>query len=248
MPDELESSVRRYLLGELRDEEAAAIEDRLFGEPSFAGQLEDEERDLLDDYAAGRLDRGRKAAVEERLAGSSAQRDRLRFAIALDTRRRRIAGRRRLWLAAAAVFVCAAALGAFYFPRTQPFAGNPGLRTPPAVAPSVAPRNPAVIASFLLQPGALRGAETAVLRIPAHAASVRLELQLDRESSGLVDATVRTAGGRTVWTQSGIRPYSAGTISAALIEVPAEKLIPGRYEVRLSGSDDFYYFRAIRLK
>ena len=50
-----ESSIRRYMLGEVSDDERARIEKRLMTDQAYLDRLRLVETDLADDYASGAL-------------------------------------------------------------------------------------------------------------------------------------------------------------------------------------------------
>ena len=78
-----DSGLRRYLLGLLPEGEAEALETEYLARPEVLERLRSLEDDLLDDYAAGRLDRDDTAAFEGRYLASSPLRDRVVTARAL---------------------------------------------------------------------------------------------------------------------------------------------------------------------
>jgi hypothetical protein len=79
-----DAHLRQFLLRRLPADEAARLEDAILLEEGIAERLQDEEFDLLDDYAASRLNAGDAADVERYLLGSAQNMHSLRVARALQ--------------------------------------------------------------------------------------------------------------------------------------------------------------------
>jgi anti-sigma factor RsiW len=75
-----------YLLGELREADQSALEERYFAEPEVFEQVVAAENKLLDDYSRGRLSEDRRARFERVYLTNPARRERVKFARALATR------------------------------------------------------------------------------------------------------------------------------------------------------------------
>ena len=240
-----ETRARRYLLGQLSAEEAAAVEDRYFGDGEALEQVWGVETDLVDAYVAGEVDPGDRSAFESHYLSSPLHRDRVASARAL---RAATLGRaaspapRRVgawagWLALAAGLSLAAWWVTRPGPPTAPVAGNAPQSTAPAPsatptsvespqAPTPAPRRP-VVAAFALSPVLLRGGQpTPVLRIPAGTDELAIALAGERPGGALsqarldfVIATVegaRVTGGRLV-----PRPQGLGVAQVAADRLPS---------------------------
>jgi hypothetical protein len=257
-PDD--GALRSYLLGLQTEEEAAALEEAYFARADVLERLRAVEDDLLDDYAAGRLEAGDKAAFERRYLASGPLRERVATARAL---RDAVAQRRpgsagaagpsrwgfALGIAAAVVLVV---LGASLLPRRPPqsASGSGGVSetpVPSSPAPSLVPGptppvGPAAsrVAVLALSPVRLRGRDgTAVLQIPARTDEVVLELEGDpglvpRPGSGF-DAAIKTVEGREVWRGEARTGDDARRPSLlAVARVPVGRLAAGDYLLTLS--------------
>ena len=75
--------LRRYLLGLLTEAESEGLEEAYFARPDVLERVRGVEDDLLDDYAADRLDPGEKGAFESRYLASAPLRERVVAARAL---------------------------------------------------------------------------------------------------------------------------------------------------------------------
>ncbi len=116
-----EATIRRYLLGDLPEDEEQALEDRFAQDDALFATVEAVEDEIIDDYVRDRLASHERARCEERLLASPGQHERVAFARALAARtaatpaprRASAAPRRRLapLLAWAAVLLLAAGLG-----------------------------------------------------------------------------------------------------------------------------------------
>jgi hypothetical protein len=86
MPPALDSrSIRRYLLGDLPEADAIALELQYFADPEALEQVSAVENDLVDDHAAGRLEPAERARFDQHYLASP--RHRRRAAIAAGLRR-----------------------------------------------------------------------------------------------------------------------------------------------------------------
>src|SRR5262245_2629080 len=77
-------AIRRYLLGELSEEEATALERQYFADPDAFEQVWAAENELVDDHAAGLLAPDEKARFDEHYLASPRHRQRAAVAGALQ--------------------------------------------------------------------------------------------------------------------------------------------------------------------
>lgn len=262
--------LRSYLLGELSEDEAGALEGRLLAEDELFEQCEAIEADLLAEYAQGSLAPAERERVRQRLASSPQGRERLRLARSLNLLAareqaavlpfvRRTAPIRRpvlRWAALAAGLLAAAGLGWFTLEQSQTIhrvsPKHPGPKivdTRPAHAVPAPPRAPApaappvaaapkpVRAVFQLALTSLRGSESVEkLRVPARAGTVELQISVEgMEDLQSFNLTVRNRNGETVKAWTGHKPQSLNGVRALVVELPAEKLPAGRYEIQAQG-------------
>lgn len=89
-----EQTVRRYLLGDLSEEEALALEREYFADDQMLDRVWEVENELADRYVRGELDRGEKSLFERNYLASPVHRERVAFATAfvesIDSRARRL--------------------------------------------------------------------------------------------------------------------------------------------------------------
>ena len=75
--------IRRYMLGDVSEDERTAIEKRLMTDPEYLGRLQLVETDLADDYASGALGGRERANFENHFLSAPQHRQKLRVAAAL---------------------------------------------------------------------------------------------------------------------------------------------------------------------
>jgi hypothetical protein len=119
---------------------------------------------------------------------------------------------------------------------TQPAHAVPAPKPVPA-APPVAPAPKPVKAVFQLALTSLRGSESVEkLRVPARAGTVELQISVEgMEDLQSFNLTVRNRNGETVKAWTGHKPRSLNGVRALVVELPAEKLPAGRYEIQAQG-------------
>lgn len=84
--DPLKQIATRYLLGELSEQEQAALEERYFSDPQVFNQVVQVESELVDAYARGQLSTDMRERFEQFYLTHPARRQRAEFAKALTTR------------------------------------------------------------------------------------------------------------------------------------------------------------------
>lgn len=79
-----QNSIRRYLLGQLTEDQARVIEQRLLVEGEFREELESEEAELVDDYVADQLNEAERQQFGEKFLTSPERQQDLQFARVLN--------------------------------------------------------------------------------------------------------------------------------------------------------------------
>ena len=82
--DELDKTMTRYLLGELSEQEQAALEKRYFADREVFNQLLQVEGELVDDHARGQLSTEMRQRFERSYLTHPSRRERVEFAKALN--------------------------------------------------------------------------------------------------------------------------------------------------------------------
>jgi hypothetical protein len=251
--------LRRYLLGDLSEDEAAGIETAYFADPDLLARIEVAEHDLLDEYASDRMASADRAKLERTVLGTPDGRKELALvrsfraagraeAIRDAVDRHPSRGYRWRWLAAAATVVLAlAGVSIVWLQRedserpSQTTAVTPA-PPPPAVAPPVAST---VVATLVLT----RDLSRSEGRPPTVAASpeiTHLDLLVPEQIPDAVSARVETVEGQRVW--SGV--IDRVPDGRSRVRVPATALRAGDYILVLIGKDgtppdaaQAFYFR-----
>lgn len=196
-----EARVRRYLLGQLPEDEASALEGEYFANAESLERVWGVENDLVDAYVAGGLRPEDRSAFEDHYLASPLHRDRVESARALRAftsasadlsavRRQPVPWAR--WLALAAGVPLAFAAWWLFATRPPPAGVRAQVSTtttmPPAeqgrptAEPATSPtvRKP-VVAAFALSPLLRRGGQaTPVLRVPRGTDEIAITLEGER--------------------------------------------------------------------
>ncbi len=247
----------RYLIGDLTEAEQEETERRLLADDSSFDALQVVEDELIDAYVRGELPPEDRKRFEEHFLQTPSRWERIHFARAFHQALNQkvskpelswwktvfLLPRIRLPLAAAAVLVIACGLW-IVVERWRPHDGS---RAGPPV-----PAGP--IVSLVLSPGLLRGsAATPQLALPAGAAAVELQLELE-SSSALTDYRCRLETAEGSLIRDGLEPTIAVTGQALTLRLSPEVLAEGDYILALSGRAvdrpygvlASYFFRVIR--
>lgn len=213
-PDDAELAC--YLLGELSDSEEAAL-DVALAEPAVWEALQRAEEDLIDAYAAGRLDAARHQRLAERLAVSPRLRERLAVHRALRAvaARHRIRRLRRRALAVASGGLAIAAVVTL----VVVFARHPGPRPTP----------PAAVAMLTLAP-TTRGGELPVVHV-AEAGELVVSVVIDPEEAFPHYHVAITLRGTVRWSHD-LGGAEHGTL---VVRVPGSAFGDGIYQLELTG-------------
>ena len=262
-----DARIRRYLLGQASEIEAAAIEQEYFGGEAALDAVAAEEEALIEDYLFHRLNAADRQHFETAYLASPVHRQRvalMRELAAQSSRsvtkptasdvshhpRRLLAAGTLAWgLPVAAALLLTVGLWLFQRQETTDVAvDEPPSATdsaPPAVpAPRVEPR----VLSMSLVPWMTRsGDDTVALVIPEGVDVVSLTLQGERvPGTGSLQVVVRTVPGREIWRGVAMPPREGETGVSARAELPARVLPPDDYIVTLSdqgGEVDQYFLR-----
>lgn len=264
MEDEARTA-RRYLLGEMSDEERGALEDRYFREAKLADEIGAAEDDLIDGYVRGELPAPEREALERVLRDAPGMRERVANARALKNvvRVAEVRNRRHrpaalyVAAAAAAIFVSAALL--FWQgqrqksgPQARPAVpvatrtsttstDTPVLPPPPRLDPGQVVRSVATL--VLAGPSARAVDESPRLVIGSQDTDARIVLNVESgdDQFPAYRLTVQTPSGEVI-VQEDVRLQRAGAASTATIELPVSQLKSGAdYETLLEAKSGGTY-------
>jgi hypothetical protein len=234
-----------YLLHQMPEEERDAFAERWFTEPELYERLQILEAELLDDWASGKVSPTERHLIERYLSGSQSQRRKMAFATALHNAMPRPRVRRVPWMAMVAALLVAS-LGLSLWLGLQ----NRRLENEMAQLHQIPLPSSDAVYKIGLPRDVLRGGspENSV-RLPAGVRLLRLELELAPGDEKNVYSATLEARNRTLWNEGLLHPEVQGSVTSAMIWIPADLLRPGGYAVRLDAPDQppaYYRFTIIR--
>ncbi|HEV7489254.1 MAG TPA: hypothetical protein VGO25_00515 [Rhodanobacteraceae bacterium] len=247
MIETTDETLRRWLLHRLPTGEAEALEQRLLTDEDFGERVRAAETDLLDDYACGDLAADERPIAAERFAATARDRLRLRIAMALAriTRRspRKLAGSRHHRHAGAATGagsrrrtrvrrIAAIGLAASACALVVAVIGLNQRMT------SLAPPSTQAETTITLLADSQRGANIQRIALPASAATVRLQAEVDQSDVDRRDSRARYTlsiddAGRTVFSAEHIGVREAGPYRFVEVVFDAQTLAAGTHRVRV---------------
>jgi hypothetical protein len=262
--DRGDDELRRYLLGELSDEECATLEQDYFARQDALDRMSAAENDLIDEYVADELAVRERERFESHYLIVPAHRARVAVARQLRaaTRSPRPAasmnpgepsGRKALgsntllpmiWKTAVAAGVLLAAGSAVWLDISSPHPGvilTSGDRTELRDGPDstqATGRNPRAsspgVIAISLSPATVRGADESSPLMIA-AGVERIQIVLEGAGGGVTHAVIRKVAGGQVWRGAAADGAAPGEL--ARLDVPASVLPPDDYVIELSGLD-----------
>jgi hypothetical protein len=260
-----DAQLREFLLRRMPSHDAARLEEAIVVTDGAAERLRDEEFDLIDDYAAGRLMAEDRADAERYLLTSLENIHSLRISRSLS---RESASRqpallvpgtpvpgttqvqgeqRRRWmvrLAPMGVVLAAGLVAIALIPDWSRTSGQPGVTSTaarseaPSALPSRAPKAADSIPIVTLFADVNRGSTTPVLHWRADAGSIRLQAEVpgpDRNTLYLL--RVYDAAGRSLFEAAALSAHTAGHYRFVDTVLPSKVLGPGARSVSLWAAD-----------
>ena len=241
--------LRRYLLGDLPDEQAQRFEEEFFADDEQFSELLAAEDDLIDAFLEKRL----SAADRQRFESRFLTTERGRQKIALGSLLRPALREQSVampWIAVAAivaVLVIAAGLvrelattrshiDELEHERASLRSGMAALTTQMKQLQTAAAHSPEPpkVFSIMLQ-GLERGTSSATMILPADAAAADLWLVLPRDAYPRYSATLQTVDGAPLWHQSSLTSRPVDGRKGILLQVPASMLQPHTFTIAVSG-------------
>jgi hypothetical protein len=245
--DVVTPEIRRYLLGDLDEARAAALEDRYLADPAVVDDVVAAEEALIEAFLDGRLGGADRHRFETHYLASPVHRDRVAIVRALRERPAAVVSAPLRpsfygWVAMAAAVVLASLWivsrsapppqQVVVPPSPPPLVVRPGPEQAPPIAPTPTPP-PSVARAVLaltLSPLATRGGEQATTVKPAGPFDLVLRLEgVPAATDRAYDAELQTVDGRTVWRGRGRAAAASGLLTA--LRVPADTLTPDDYVV-----------------
>lgn len=231
------TDVRRYLLGDLRDEEAERFEEELFVDDERFGELLEAEDDLIEHYLREDLDAADRARFESRFLATSRGRQKVALAAALQHPKKQKKRGAWGWAVAAAAVVAAVIIGMAAYRDVMQSRIRELQRENAALRNQLAVRPPAPLPIFaiVLSAGERGARPAATLMLPAAPATVETWLLLPPASHpSSYTATLQSVDGRTLWSAAALTPREISGRRAVVASIPSSALAPGTYVISLS--------------
>lgn len=240
MIDEME--LRRYLLGQLREEQCWTLEAEFMTNEETWQMLLLAEDELVDDYCRGDLAADEHDAFRRRFALSAERRAHVTFASSLrkllsetdgtalrpaalevEGRPVRYGWMVHGWRPAAAAAILATLLGGGF------------LLWPPETSDAPTQHATRVVSLFLAteQIRSLDSESTPSIELPTDATLLELQLALPEEEGAPYEVVVERSNGERLFSREGLRPRSIEGQRIVLAAIPARLLNPGGYRVTL---------------
>lgn len=258
--------MRSYLLGTLAADRRSELEERILCDPEVYEELLVNEEELIDQYVAGSLSNSDKQQFETHFLITAERQKNLRFGrllnkyvnahpalaqqpVALNQHAPAIKslpfgfasfGRVPALAFSAAVLLCLGIVFCFWLAGRRP-------------AVNVAQQNTAHVMVVTLTPGSTRSSGT-IERVTMPPKGDKVKLELEIANTGFQNYKSELfRESQSLETQDELRMEARGDHHVVPVTIPAEKLSPGDYQVKLSGvldsgHDEFidnYSFRIV---
>lgn len=255
--DAAKERVRRYLLGQLADDEKEQFEERLLIDNELYEELSITEDELVDEYLSGELSSTDRSSFESHFLAVREHQETLRFARSL---RKYVSAESEAHRQEAPSFLREASTepSRVVSPPKSRFFGllpiqSPALSYAMAVVlvlaiagvawlvwknlPASGSRDPGRVQAFVLTPGLTRGEGETANRVvvPANIDTIRLQLVLSDNSYESYEAALTDSENRTLASQRNLKAVSVTGQPALDFDVAASDVSPGDYRVKVIG-------------
>ncbi len=223
--------IRRYLLGELPEEEAERIEESYFSNDDRFAEVLAAEDDLIEGFLHGRLDATDRKRFEARFLSTERGRIKVALAAALERASAQHLPRRRQWIrdlaVAAALVLLVLSAGLFHEIVSLRRQIEHLERPQPIVAPPVF--------SIILTSVERGAGSPTTITLPKSAAVAELWLLLPRDDYPTYTAALQSIDGRTLWSAHGLRSRAVDAKNALIARIPSSSLDAGTFIVTVTG-------------
>jgi hypothetical protein len=238
-----DSVVRRYVLGDLTEDESQRLEEEYFVSDERFSQLLAVEEDLIEDFLRNRLGPGERERFEARFL--TTERGRAKVAAQKLAQTAKAPSAKRVLPIAAAVITLAIGVAAFRefvemrrqiddlrreraALRSEVTSLTELLRQQPS-------RTVESVFSIALRSGERSIGPSATIVLPEGAAAADLWLLLSRDHYPAYVAVLQSVDGETVWTSPSLASRNTNGGKALVVRVPNASLEPLTYVVAVSG-------------
>jgi len=229
--------IRRYLLGDLPDSDAAAFEEDYFASDDRFSEMLAAEDDLIEAFLQRELSAGERRLFEARFLATPRGRQKVALAAAISSVSR--VTHRGTWTMplaiAAAVMVMvigAGLLRQIVVMRNQIEQLHHDGQRPRSAA---VPRRGDVF-SVVLSGGLERGSDTGItIVLPHDAETAELWLVLPHDDYPTYTAALQSVDGHTLWSERGLTSRLLSGQKAIVVRIPASSLDQGTFIIAVSG-------------
>jgi hypothetical protein len=227
-----------YLLHQMPESERLDFAGECFADPDANEQLETAEAELLDAYVRGELPRTQRESVERYLLSSAVQREKLKFAAALQASIPK-PGRPIPWLALSAAAILILLAGLTLFVAGQ----NRELRAELEQERNQAKPIRGGFYAATLRPSRRGPSGNATLTLPKQTTLLRLNLELNEGDDRSTYEAKITRGASVLWKQEPLKKENREGAPTVTLWLPANLLEPGNYTISLqsAGTPVAYY-------
>ena len=249
-------AIRQYLLGGMPGAELTELEERILTDDNFYEELLIAEDELIDQYLVGALSQPERNGFVSHFLCTDERREKVRFSKTLRKYLTAEMGNAVLGKSPGLVPGDGGSAQRKWFFSLFPIPGRPAFRLSLAAislvavlgfswivftswpSPEIVSDKPHSFFIATLSSGVTRDAgETTRISIPPDKDVVRLQLQLELSSNGYQSyrAELKTAESNTLLTRDNLQPEAKDAHKVVNLDVPAQLLKGGDYQVRLSG-------------
>ena len=266
-----ETVIKRYLLGELNEDDREQVEQRLITDRNYFDEVLLVEEELLEDYVSGLLSQQERDLFLQNYLSAPRQQQKLRIAQAFDKYASQTTAPVRAprldttqtWLQRLiyalglnkslvqfswAVMVLIVLTGTWWIVRTWRSAPKEleaellRLNGPGSRVLEAG----STVAQAVLLPLNLRQAGTLPdVTVTDQTQVVQLKIPLSSEPKQNYQAVLKDSNGQEIVRVPQVAPHEAGDAQLVVLQFPAELLRPGDYLITVEGEGD-YFFRVVR--
>ncbi|HEV8658081.1 MAG TPA: hypothetical protein VGS96_05595 [Thermoanaerobaculia bacterium] len=229
--------IRRYLLGDLPESDAAAFEEDYFASDDRFSEMLAAEDDLIEAFLQRELSASDRRLFEGRFLATSRGREKIALAAAINSVSR--VTRRGNWTMpltiAAAVFVMVISVVLLRQNVVMRYQIEQLQHQRPAPRSVVTPHRGEVF-SVVLSNGLERGSDSGTtIVLPHNAETAELWLVLPHDDYPTYTTALQSVDGHTLWSESGLASRPLGARKAIVVRIPASSLEQGTFIIAVAG-------------
>jgi hypothetical protein len=256
-----QEAITQYLLGQTSPEDLPELEERLLTDSAFYEELLTVEDELIDDYLRGELSQLDRESFETHFSTAPERQQKVRFGRAFNKYVAAVDAMPEMAPATLAVSEKARDISkppkpwySIFLPSQNPILSYSLMTALVLIVGTVSwfglknlrntgSHDPGKVLAITLTPGLTRSdGDIKKISIPGDTGTVRLQLALSKNEYAKYRAILLTDEGSEIWSDT-LPPDLDGRFIN--VNIPAELLKPGEYQVRLSGQSEAGSFEAL---